>query len=164
MGTVKHLARCLEPDLAVLLPAMDKSPREKLTTMAACLIETRSCNTMELAARLPIETDRAKSRYAWIERFLSAGTIDDRGVMEAMTRRLRAMLSAQGQTLIVSIDQTSRDAGRALAMMAARVGERARPLFWSVKNTHGNLPVKDDLPSGVDRGLPAAWFSLPHSS
>lgn len=146
MGTVKHLARCLEHDLAVLLPALYKSPREKLATMAACLIETRSCNTLELAARLPIETDRVESRYAWIERFLSAETIDDMGVMEAMTRRLLATLSAQGQTLIVSIDQTSLDAGGAIAMMSARVGERALPLFWSVKNRQGNMPVKDDLP------------------
>lgn len=146
MGPVKHLARCLEHDLAVLLPAMYKSPREKLATMAACLIETRSCNTMESAARLPIETDRAESRYAWIERFLSAQTIDDMGVMEAMTRRLLATLSAQGQRLMVGIDQTSLDAGRATAMMSARVGERAPPLFWSVKNTPGNMPVKDDRP------------------
>ena len=142
MGTVKHLARCLEHDLAVLLPALYKSPREKLATMAACLIETRSCNTLELAARLPIETDRVESRYAWIERFLSAETIDDMGVMAAMTRRLLATLSAQGQTLIVSIDQTSLDAGGAIAMMSARVGERALPLFWSVKNRQGNSRLK----------------------
>jgi hypothetical protein len=146
MSAIKHLAKCVESDLAVLLPTLYKNPREKLAVMVASLIETRSCNTMELAARLPIETERAESRYAWIERFLSADTIDDMEVMEAMSLGLLATLSAQGQMLIVSLDQTALDAGRAIAMMSARVGERAVPLFWKVKNTKGNIPIKDYLP------------------
>jgi hypothetical protein len=144
MGTIEHLATCIEQDLCALFPAMHKNPRKKLATMIATLIatliETRSCNTMELAARLPIETERAESRYAWIERFLSTDTIDDMDVMEAMTRRLLPTLSARGQTLIISVDQTSLDPGRAIAMMSARVGERALPVFWCVKNTRGNIP------------------------
>jgi hypothetical protein len=55
-------------------------------------------------------------------------------------------MTKEGKMLIVSIDQTALDAGRAIAMMSARVGERALPLFWSVKNTAGNMPVKDYLP------------------
>ena len=146
MGTVEHLAKCIEQDLTAMFPAMYKSPREKLAIMIAALIEARSCNTMELAARLPMETERAASRYAWIERFLSTETIDDMDVMGVMTRGLLPTLSAQGQTLIISMDQTSLDAGRAIAMMSARVGERALPLFWQVKNTKGNIPIKDYLP------------------
>lgn len=146
MGAIEHLVKCVKGDLAALMPTMYKNPREKLAVMVACLIETRSCNTMELATRLPIGTERGNSRYAWIERFLSADTIDDMEVMEAMTRRLLATLSAQGQMLVVSMDQTALDAGRAIAMMSARVGERALPLFWHVKNTKGNIPIKDYLP------------------
>lgn len=146
MGTVEHLATCIEQDLCALFPAMYKNPRKKLATMIAALIETRSCNTMELAARLPIETERAESRYAWIERFLSTDTIDDMDVMEAMTRRWLPTLSARGQTLMIRVDQTSLDAGRAIAMMSARVGERALPVFWCVKNTKGNRPIKNYLP------------------
>ena len=146
MGTVDHLARCVEADLSGLFPEMYKNPREKLAVMIACLIETRRCNTTELAARLPLETDRAESRYAWIKRFLSAETIADMSVMETTTRGLLKTLSARGQTLMVSIDQTALDAGRAIAMMSARVGARALPVFWSVKSTAGNLPVKDYLP------------------
>jgi hypothetical protein len=146
MGAIAHLAKSLEGDLAALMPSMYKNPRAKLSVMVACLIEARSCNTMELAARLPIETGRAESRYAWIERFLSTDTIDDMDVMEAMTRRLLVTLSAQGQMLVVSIDQTALDTTRAIAMMSVRVGERALPLFWTVKTTKGNIPVKDYLP------------------
>jgi hypothetical protein len=125
---------------------MFKSPRDKLAIMIAALIEARSCNTMELAARLPIETERAASRYAWVERFLSTETIDDMDVMETLTRGLLPTLSAQGQMLIISMDQTSLDSGRAIATMSARVGERALPLFWCVKKTKGNIPIKDYLP------------------
>jgi hypothetical protein len=146
MGTVQHLAKCIEQDLAVMFSTMFKSPREKLAIMIAALIEARSCNTMEIAARLPIETERAASRYAWVERFLSTETINDMDVMEVLTRDLLPTLSAQGQTLIISMDQTSLDAGRAIAMMSARVGERALPLFWRVKKTKGNIPIKDYVP------------------
>ncbi len=146
MGSVAHLAGCIGVDLAELFPAMYKNPREKLAIMVASVVETRSCNTMELAARLPLETARAESRYAWIERFLSAGTIDDMAVMEVMTKRLLSTLSAQNQILVISLDQTSLDAGRAIAMMSARVGERALPLFWSVKTTKGNIAIKDYVP------------------
>ena len=120
-------------------------------------------------AGLPIETERAASRYAWIERFLSTETIDDMDVMATLTRGLLPTLSAQGQTLMISMDQISLDAGRALAMMSARVGERALPLFWQVKNTKGNIPIKCEVDlcnRGVitnigyihDKGHPEPWF------
>ncbi len=60
-GTVEHLAGCIGADLLDLFPAMSKSPRAKLALMVGCLTETRSCNTMELAARLPLGTERAES-------------------------------------------------------------------------------------------------------
>ena len=137
MGVAQHLARCIEQDLRAMFPALFKSPREKLAIMIAALIEARSCNTMELAARVPIETERTASRYAWVERFLSTETIDDMDVMETMTRDLLLTLSARGQTLIISMDQTSLDSGRAIAMMSARVGERALPCVLVGKKYQG---------------------------
>jgi hypothetical protein len=146
MGTIEHLSAAIASDLAELLPNMYKNPRQKLAVMVSCLIEARSCNTMELAARLPIETERGESRYMWIERFLSAETIDDMAVMELLARRLLADLSSQGQTIIVSVDQTALDETRAIGMVSVRVGERALPLFWIVKKTGGNIPIKAYLP------------------
>ena len=101
---------------------------------------------MELAARLPLETDRSESRYAWIERFLSAETIDDMAVMAVMSRRLLATLAEQKKTIVVSIDQTALDDERAIGMMSARIGELALPLFWIVKRTAGNIAIKEYLP------------------
>ena len=121
---------------------MYKSPREKLATMVACLVETRSCNTTELATRLPMASERSISRYAWIERFLSATTIDDEAAMEALARRLLVPLSARGQTIVVCLDQTNLGEDRAITMVSARVGERALPLFWAARRMDGNIPIK----------------------
>jgi hypothetical protein len=146
MSSVEHLARSILADLVDLFPQMYKNPREKLAMMVACLVETRSCNTMELAARLPIETDRNESRYMWIERFLSASTIDDTSIMDVLARRLLATLCERGRTVLISIDQTALDDERAIGMVSARVGERALPLFWVVKRTAGDIAIKDYLP------------------
>lgn len=146
MGMVARLAKAIGVDLASLLPDMYKNPRGKLAVMVACLVETRSCNTMELAARLPLETDRSESRYAWIERFLSAGTINDMEVMTTLSRRLLATLAERNKTIVVSIDQTALNDERAIGMVSARVGERALPLFWIVKRTAGNIALKEYLP------------------
>ncbi|MGH6815036.1 MAG: hypothetical protein ACREC6_04970 [Hyphomicrobiaceae bacterium] len=71
MSSVMYMAKRLEDDLRGFLPHVYKTPLEKLAIMAASVVEARSCNLMELAARLPLETRRMESRYAWIVRFLS---------------------------------------------------------------------------------------------
>jgi hypothetical protein len=146
MGSVLHLAQGLEADLRVFLPHLYKSPLEKLSIMVAGVIEARSCNLMEIAARLPLETERVESRYAWIERFLSAKTIDDMDVMDVLADAAVADAASSGQTVVVSLDQTSVNNTQAVAMLSLRVGERALPLFWTVKACQGNLPVKTYLP------------------
>ena len=64
MGRVSRLWEAIRGD-AWLLPGMDKHPREKLALLVACRSETRRCNTMARAARLPWETEREEFRYAW---------------------------------------------------------------------------------------------------
>lgn len=146
MGSVVHLAKGLEDDLRVFLPDLYKSPLEKLSIMVASVVEARSCNLMEIAARLPMETQRTESRYAWIERFLSAKTIDDMEVMDMFASAAVTQAAHNGQTVVVSLDQTCVNDTQAVAMMSLRVGERALPLFWTVKVCQGNLPVKTYVP------------------
>jgi hypothetical protein len=146
MGSVLHLAKGLEGDLRGFLPHLYKSPLEKLAIMVAGVVEARSCNLMELAARLPLETKRVGSRYAWIERFLSADTIDDMDVMDVFADAAVASAAQGGQTVVVSLDQTSVNDTHMIAMLSLRVGERALPLFWIVKQGKGNLPVKTYIP------------------
>ncbi len=146
MGSVEFLAGRLEADLRVFLPHDYKSPVKKLSVMVASVIEARSCNLMELAARLPLETQRSESRYAWVERFLSTDTIDDMDVMDALADAAVQAAARNGQTIVVCLDQTAVNDTHAIAMLSLRVGERALPLFWVVQKCKGNLPVKAYIP------------------
>lgn len=146
MSSIMYMAKCLETDLRGILPQIYKNPLEKLAVLAASAVEARSCNLMELAARLPLATPRMASRYAWIERFLSADTLDDMDVMEPLAGAALTAAGQNGQTIVVCFDQTCVNDRHGIAMLSLRVGERAVPLFWEVKVCKGNLPVKTYLP------------------
>jgi hypothetical protein len=145
MGSVLHLSSCIHTDLLDLCPDLYKSPREKLSLMVGALIEAQSCNLMDLAALLPLETERAGSRYAWIERFLSADTVDERGVQKALTRQLLHHLHGRGETIVLCVDQTSLGNVHGIAMVSVRVGGRGLPLFWTTQRTAGNIATRDYL-------------------
>jgi hypothetical protein len=168
MGSVKYLSAHVLADLEELCPALYKNPREKLATLVAVALEAGSCNTMEWAARLPIETQRPESRYAWVERFLSAGTLDQTRVMRPLAEQILLFAGVSGQTLVLNLDQTSVEDRLAIAMVSARVGNRGLPLFWKVEATAGNIPtsgyialldeVAGLLPDGADVLLMADRF------
>ena len=139
MTSVSHLADHIHGDLLDLVPALKKSPREKLSVMVSALIERQSCNLMELASVLPLETDKPNSRYAWIERFLSADSVDEPMIMTALADQIFQQLHRQKQTLVICLDQTSIGDSHAIAMVSVRVGERGLPLLWKTKPIKGNI-------------------------
>ncbi len=141
MSSIKHLAYQVEEDLAELCPFLYKNPREKLAVLVATAVETGSCNTMELAARLPLGTERLESRYAWVERLLSAKTIDDSAVMAPLAAQIISFVSSTDDTTVLCIDQTSIGDSHGIAMLSLRVGNRGVPLFWQVEATQGNIRV-----------------------
>ncbi len=141
MGSILHLSSSIDDDLSSLCPSLYKSPREKLSVMVSALIEAQSCNLMDLAAILPLETARSESRYAWIERFLSAHTVDEISVMKALATQLLQALHEAGETLVICVDQTSLGNLHGIAMVSVRVGGRGLPLFWGTQVTSGNIPT-----------------------
>lgn len=145
MGSVEYLSQQVLEDLEELCPALYKSPREKLSVLVAVALEAGSCNTMEWAARLPVATARAESRYAWVERFLSAHTLPEEAVMRPLAAQILLFASAHGQTVILNLDQTSLEKRHGIAMVSVRVGNRGLPLFWKTEATAGNLPTSDYL-------------------
>jgi len=142
MSSIKHLAFQVEDDLTELCPFLYKNPREKLALLVATAIETGSCNTMELAGRLPLETERSESRYAWVERLLSTKTIDDSAVMAPLAEQIIGFVSSSDDTMVLCIDQTSIGDSHGIAMLSLRVGSRGVPLFWYVEATKGPIPTK----------------------
>ena len=54
-------------------------------------------------------------------------------------REVLARLSAQGQTVVLLIDQTKVSERHQVVMVAVRLGGRALPLAWRVKETQGAI-------------------------
>src|ERR1700760_1308067 len=100
MGTVQGLAKAVEGELAGVMPDMYRDPPKRLAIMVPCWVETRSSNKRDLGAKLPIETERVESRYAWIERFLSAETIDDMAAMGGRRGGVVGALPEKGRHVV----------------------------------------------------------------
>jgi hypothetical protein len=143
MSSVQRLGERVLQDLSALCPDMYKNPREKLATLVAVAVDARSCNLMEWAARLPIASEKTNSRYAWVERFLSADTVQENHIMQPLARQVLALAGANDQTIIINLDQTSIGDLHGIAMVSVRICDRGLPLFWKTEQTAGNLPTSD---------------------
>lgn len=106
MCTINHLAEEVSGGLRSVLPDLNKSPLGKLSLCVAGVLEVQTCNTMDIAAVLPLETDRIDMRYQWLSRFLGTHTVDNDEVMIPFIRQAERAASGSGETLILCIDQT----------------------------------------------------------
>src|SRR5215218_5826075 len=131
MGGIETMAAAIGADLAGRLPRQNKKQREGLALLVATALDVRDVNLMELAAALPRAAERLDMRYQWISRLLANPLIDTGEVM--------ARASAQAHTLVLIIDQSQVNATHQMVMVSLRVGGRAVPLAWQVKNTQGAI-------------------------
>src|SRR3954454_24466023 len=88
------------------LPGQRKTQRDKLALLVATMLQVRSANLMDVAACLPRPAERLDSRYQWIKRFLANTHVVSDAVMAPYGREVLTRLSAQGQTVVLLIDQT----------------------------------------------------------
>ena len=139
MSTVSHLAEEVSSGLRAVLPGINKNPLYKLSLCAAAVLEVQSCNTMEIAAVLPLEAERIDMRYQWLSRFLSTDSIDNDEVMWPFVRQASETASASGETLILCIDQTQLSGRFGILSLSLRFGGRALPLLWLVRKGKGNI-------------------------
>jgi len=127
--------------------------------LVATALDVRSVNLMELAAAVPRAAERLDMRYQWISRLLANPLIDTGEVMAPFAREVLARARAQAHTLVLIIDQSQVNATHQMVMVSRRVGGRAVPLAWQVKNTHGAIGFAEQraaldrvaalLPAGV---------------
>jgi hypothetical protein len=94
---------------------------------------------MDLAAGLPRDAERLDMRYQWIERVLKNPLIDPDAVMAPFAREVLSGLAAQGQPLVLILDQSKLNDRHQVLMLALRSGERALPLLWRVEATAGAI-------------------------
>jgi hypothetical protein len=139
MSGIEIVAGGIEAALQQRLPDQRKTQRRKLALLVATMLSERSANLMDLAAALPRPTDRVDMRYQWISRLLSNSLVAVDAVMAPHAREVLAHLAADGRTIVLMIDQTQVSARHQVIMVAARVGGRALPLAWRVKQTQGAI-------------------------
>src|SRR4051794_16656649 len=139
MGGIEQLAETVATDMEQPLPGQRKTQRGKLALLVATMLQLRSANLMDVAACLPRPAERLDSRYQWIKRFLANAHVISDAVMAPYGREVLARLSAQGQTVVLLIDQTKVSARHQVVMVAVRLGGRALPLAWRGKETRGAI-------------------------
>jgi hypothetical protein len=153
------VATAIGADLAARLPRQNKKQREGLALLVATALDVRDVNLMELAAALPRAAERLDMRYQWISRLLGNALIDTDAVMAPFAREVLARAGADGRTLVLIIDQSQVNAAHQMVMVSLRVGGRAVPLAWRVKETQGSVGFAEQraaldrvaalLPAGV---------------
>ena len=139
MGGIEQLAETVATDMEQRLPGQRKTQRGKLALLVATMLQVRSANLMDVAACLPRPAERLDSRYQWIKRFLANARVVSDAVMAPSGREVLARLSAQGQTVVLLIDQTKVSERHQVVMVAVCLGGRALPLTWRVKETQGAI-------------------------
>lgn len=139
MGGIEVLAGAISADMKVRLPGQRKTQRGKLALLIATMLDVRSANLMDLAAALPRPAEQLAMRYQWIKRLLANDLVDSDAVMAPYGREMLARIARGGETLVLMIDQTQATALHQAVMVAVRVGGRALPLAWRVKETRGAI-------------------------
>ena len=139
MSGIEQRAEMITTDLEQRLPGQRKTQRDKLALLVATMLQVRSANLMDVAACLPRPAERLDSRYQWIKRFLANTHVVSEAVMAPYGREVLTRLSAQGQTVVLLIDQTQVNERHQAVMVAVRLGGRALPLTWRGKETQGAI-------------------------
>ena len=138
-GGIEAVAASVSADLVWRLPRQNKKQREGLALLVATMLDVRSANLMDLSASLPRSCERIDMRYQWIARLLGNEHIDTDAVMAPFASEILQRASAEGQCLVLIIDQTQANETQQVVVVAARVGGRSLPIAWRVKETEGAI-------------------------
>ena len=150
-GGLEQVLHCVEEDFEQRLPGYHKSRRGGLVMLTGLMLEVRSANLMELAAALPREIGSKDHRYQYIERLLGNTHIDCDEIMEAYACEIFRRLAADGQTIVLMLDQSKINDLNQVLMLSVRIRGRALPVAWRVRTTKGNIgfEVQKDLLEAV---------------
>jgi Transposase DDE domain len=167
-GGIAHMAGVIEDDLVDRDTGLQKPHIKGLADLSASMLACRSVNTSELLAVLPRSTKDTDSRFRYINRWLQNPMIDHLRVMRGFIPEIAQVATAGGKTIILMMDQTKIAEHFECLMVSLRVGERAIPVAWTVKETRGGIgfdvqkPLLDAvctmMPQGVDILLAADRF------
>ncbi len=168
MGTIRRLAEEVERGLREIHPKLRKTVVSKLSLAVGAMIEGQTPNTVELANLLPLNTERQDMREQWLRRLLKNPLLQGEAVMEPLALQALEEAARNGQTLLLSMDQTDLGNRMAVLMVCVRVGDRSLPLAWSAEAGAANIGfegqrivlerIREWLPAGAAVVLTADRF------
>jgi hypothetical protein len=129
----------VEQGLSGALPGLRKTVIRKLSLAVGAMIEGQTPNTVELANLLPLETERQDMREQWLRRLLKNPLLLATVVMEPFAREELGRAARNGQTIMLSMDQTDLGDRMAVLMVGLRLGDRALPLAWLAEAGPANI-------------------------
>lgn len=139
MGSVKKLAGTVEKGLKEALPKLRKTVLKKLSLAIAAMLEARTANTAAISNLLPLSTERSDMREQWLRRLLKNELLDCAAVMQPFACVALQQASADGKTILLSMDQTDLSDRFAVLVISVRVGDRSLPLAWHVETGEANI-------------------------
>src|SRR3954449_2292597 len=141
-GTVRPAAG-IEAELARRLPRQRETQRGKLALPVATMLSGRGANlTDSAAAAVPRSAGRVDMRYQWIARLLADPRLDCDAVMRPSAEEAIRHASAGG-TAVLLLDQGKVSARHRMLVLSVRVGGRALPLAWRVRETRGAIGLAE---------------------
>src|SRR5512147_2401698 len=139
MGTVQKLAAKVKEGLQAAHPKLRKPVINKLALAVGAMLEAQTPNTTELANVLPVSTARQDMREQWLRRLLQNPRLESAAILEPFARAEVEAAARNGQTVILSLDQTDLGNRFAVLMLAVQVGDRSLPLAWGVEAGTANI-------------------------
>jgi hypothetical protein len=157
MGTVQKLAEPVKEGLQVAHPKLRKTVINKLALAVGAMLEAQTPNTSALANVLPVPTERQEIREQWLRRLLKNPRLESPVILAPFARPVLEEAADNGQTILLSLDQTDLGDRFAILMLAVQVGNRSLPLAWAVEAGAANIgfPRQQVLLERVRAGLPA---------
>lgn len=155
-GGVAHVAGVVERDLFDRETGLRKQHVEGLADVVACALSCRSANTAEWQAVLPRRVGDDKSKERLISRLLANDLIDPLRVMRGFIPEIAEVAGTNDKTIVLMMDQSKIRDGFECLMISMRVGERAIPVAWKVKETSGGIGFDVQKPL-----LDAAYSMMP---
>jgi hypothetical protein len=157
MSGIARLAAGIEAELAWRLPRQRETQRGKLALLVATMLSERSARLMDLAAALPRPAERTDLRHRRIARLLANPRVDCDAVMRPFAEEA-IRHAAAGGTVVLLLDPSGVSTRHQMLVLSVRVGERALPLAWRVRETRGSIGSAEqrELLTLVAGWLPAA--------
>ena len=139
MGTVQKLAEKVKEGLQAAHPKLRKTVINKLALAVGAMIEAQTPNTIELANVLPVPTEQQAVREQWLRRLLKNPRLQSPVILEPFARTVLREAACNGQTILLSLDQTDLGDRFAILMLAVQVGDRSLPLAWQGEAGAANI-------------------------